>query len=180
MSTPLPVTPPAQTVQPALVDRLATASDRPAIARLLATAGNFDAEEQAVGLELVDNYLVHGQDGDYPTLVAEMNGEVVGYVTVGRTPFTVGTWHLYYIASDATHRRAGIGRTLCQAARRFAEARGGQRLVLETSSRELYGGTRAFYDAVGLVEESRIADYYSPGDAVVYYVWRWSGPIATL
>jgi ribosomal protein S18 acetylase RimI-like enzyme len=157
--------------------RLATAADRPAIDRLLRTAGNFNAEECQVALELVDTYLgegaTSGPDGDYPTLVCDLQGEVLGYATIGKTPFTQGTWHLYFIASDVTRRRMGIGRQLCEAIRGFAEVRGGRRLVLETSGRDLYEATRAFYAATGFSEEGRIADYYGPGDPVVYYLWRW-------
>jgi ribosomal protein S18 acetylase RimI-like enzyme len=157
--------------------RLAVAADRPAIDRLLREAGNFSPEECAVGLEIVDVYLgegpTAGETGDYPTVVAERAGAVVGYATFGHTPMTEGTWHLYFIAADATIRRAGIGRALCQKIREIATLHGGKRLVLETSGRELYGGTRAFYDATGFIAEGRIADYYSPGDPVVYYVWRW-------
>ena len=157
--------------------RLARASDRPAIDRLLREAGNFSAEECEVGLEIVDVFLgsgpTAGVSGDYPTVVAQRNGAVVGYATFGHTPMTEGTWHLYFIAADVRIRRAGIGGALCDAIREVAQARGGQRLVLETSGRELYGGTRAFYDATGFVEEGRIGDYYGVGDPVVYYVWRW-------
>lgn len=157
--------------------RLATAHDRQAIGRLLQEAGNFSDEECVIGLEIVDVYLGEGPTsgvrGDYPTVVAEREGRVVGYATFGHTPMTEGTWHLYFIASDVTIRRAGIGRVLCEAIREVARAQGGKRLVLETSGRELYGGTRAFYDATGFREEGRIEDYYGEGDPVIYYVWRW-------
>lgn len=157
--------------------RLAVPADRPAIEHLLRSAGNFNDEECDVALELVDVFFGHGPtagpEGDYPTLVAELDGRVLGYATIGKTPFTIGTWHLYFIASDVTRRRTGIGRTLCHAIRDFATARGGQRLVLETSGRDLYDATRAFYASAGFHEEGRIADYYSPGDPVVYYLWRW-------
>lgn len=156
--------------------RTAVAKDRFAIEHLLRTAGNFTDDECDVALELFDIYCgaaaTAGFEGDYPTLVCERDGRVVGYATVGKTPFTQGTWHLYFIASDSNIRRAGIGRDLCAAIADFARLRGGERLVLETSGRELYGGTRAFYDAVGFAEEGRIADYYAHGDPVVYFVWR--------
>ncbi len=160
-----------------LTMRLATVHDRAAIARLLSDAGNFSEEECAVGLEIADVFVgdgpTAGVHGDYPTIVAAREGAVVGYATFGHTPMTEGTWHLYFIATDVTIRRAGIGRALCEAMREIAENQGGKRLVLETSGRELYGGTRAFYDGIGFQEEGRIADYYAPGDPVVYYVWRW-------
>jgi len=157
--------------------RPALPSDRQAIANLLTFAGNFNEDEVQVGLELIDSFhapaATGGLEGDYPTLVAEMDRVLVGYATIGPTPFTVGTWHLYFIASDIQRRRAGIGRALCSAIKDFAKARGGHRLVLETSGRELYGGTRQFYHSTGFVEEGRIADYYAEGDPVVYFVWRW-------
>ena len=157
--------------------RLAQPDDRDILEELLSRVDNFDEEEQRVALELIDICLgdgpTAGPEGDYPTLVAELDGTICGYATIGRTPFTESTWHLYFIAADPQRRRAGIGRALCQACAEFVGTRGGQRIVLETAGREDYGGTRGFYLATGFREEGRIADYYRPGDDVVYYVWRW-------
>ena len=157
--------------------RLATDADLPALRELIARVEHFDDEEKQVTLELIEIFLgtgpTAGPEGDYPTLVAEVDGILIGYATLGRTPFTDSTWHLYFIATDPAQRRGGIGRALCQGCADFAAARQGRRLVLETAGRDDYGGTRGFYLALGFREEGRIADYYRPGDDVVYYVWRW-------
>jgi ribosomal protein S18 acetylase RimI-like enzyme len=157
--------------------RPAVPADRPALQRILATAGNFTPAEVDVGLELLDIFWQSppkgGLDGDYPSFVAQDDdGAVLGYVSVGQTPFTATTWHLYYIASDVQRRRSGVGRILVAAAREFVAGKGGKRLVLETAGKAEYETTRAFYQGTGWVEEARIADYYADGDAVVYFVLR--------
>jgi ribosomal protein S18 acetylase RimI-like enzyme len=51
---------------------------------------------------------------------------------------------------------------------KFAEEeiarRGGQMLLVETSSQETYGGTIQFYEKTGYVMVGKIKDYYKPDD----------------
>jgi hypothetical protein len=46
----------------------------------------------------------------------------------------------------------------------------GKRIYIETSSRDQYKTTRAFYEACGYRKEAVLRDFYSPGDDKVIYV----------
>jgi ribosomal protein S18 acetylase RimI-like enzyme len=83
----------------------------------------------------------------------------------------VGTFDLYWIvvATEWQGRGAG-GALLAEMERRIA---GRARLiVVETAGRPQYAPTRRFYEAYGYAVESRIVDYYAPGDDLVVYVKR--------
>jgi len=140
----------------------------------LVTCGAFSDEEVIVALEVLDDGLKGGLDGDYPHLVCEVDGAVQGYVAVGRTPMTDTTWHLYWICVHPSAQGQGAGQALQLAAERFVAEHGGQRLVLETSGRPDYARTRHFYQAAQYTECGRITDFYKPGDDCVTYVKRLS------
>jgi ribosomal protein S18 acetylase RimI-like enzyme len=48
--------------------------------------------------------------------------------------------------------------------------RGGRLLVIETSSQESYGDTRAFYERIGYTFAARLPDYYDEGDDKLIYL----------
>jgi ribosomal protein S18 acetylase RimI-like enzyme len=145
------------------------ATDRQAIEGILAESGAFSPEERAVALELVSESLQEGATGDYPHFVAEMDNEPAAYICLGRTPMTKSTWHLYWICVRPARQRCGIGRMLHDFAEQFVRARFGQRIVLETSGRPDYAGSRQFYLAIGYRPAGEIRDYYGPGDSCLYY-----------
>jgi ribosomal protein S18 acetylase RimI-like enzyme len=149
--------------------RQLTFDDRDAVARILEACGVFTGEEVRVALEVVDAGLSGGIDGDYPLFVVEMDGQVRGYVCVGKTPLTVSTWHLYWICVDPEVQGRGAGRALQSYAERFIRSRGGERLVLETSGQVSYERTRRFYIRAGYSEVSRIRDFYKPGDDCIVF-----------
>lgn len=77
---------------------------------------------------------------DVVVLVAEENGEVVGYTYAGvegrdymslRGPAGV----VYDIVVDPNHRRSGVGRALLQATLDFLKSHGAPRVVLSTATR---------------------------------------------
>ena len=52
--------------------------------------------------------------------------------------------------------------------------RGGQMLLVETSSQETYGGTIQFYEKSGYVMVGKIKEYYRPGDDKLIFVKKLS------
>jgi hypothetical protein len=54
-------------------------------------------------------------------------------------------------------------------------AQGGERLYIDTSGREKYAPTRAFYERNGFSCEARLTDFYAPGDDRVIYVKMLAG-----
>ena len=149
--------------------RQLVAEDRPAIQEMLQACGAFSQEEVRVALEVLDAGAAGGLDGDYPLFAAEVNGLVRGYVCVGMTPLTSGTWHLYWICVHPSAEAQGVGRALQAHAEAFVRSRGGERLVLETSGRADYARARRFYQRAGYQAVGRIADFYKAGDDCVVF-----------
>jgi len=106
---------------------------------------------------------------DYTLFVAELDGNLCGYACIGPTPFTLATWHLYWIAVHPKVQGRGVGRAIQAYVEQHVIASNGQRLVVETSGRPDYLRSRRFYEASGYSAAGRIADYYKPGDDCVFY-----------
>ncbi len=150
------------------------AADRSGVFRILENAGNFTPEEVGTALELIDEWLELGEHSGYLTYVLESQGEesaeVLGYVCFGPTPLTEATYDLYWIAVDKSKHRGGVGKRLLKFAEEEIARRGGQMLLVETSSQETYGGTVQFYEKTGYVLVGKIKDYYKPGDDKLIFV----------
>ncbi|MCU1273460.1 MAG: GCN5-related N-acetyltransferase [Bryobacterales bacterium] len=143
--------------------------DREAVRGLLLESPTFSEEEVRVALEVLDAGLAGGLEGDYPLFAVEIDACVCGYVCIGRTPMTQSTWHLYWICIHPRAQRRGIGQALETRIEQFIRARGGERIVLETSGRPDYAPARRFYEKAGYCVAGRIRDYYKPGDDCVFY-----------
>jgi ribosomal protein S18 acetylase RimI-like enzyme len=146
-------------------------ADRAPLERLIRATDAFLEDEVAVAMELIDLglELSAGKDHGYRFLVAEMDGEVVGYCCWGRTPCTQGTYDLYWVAVDARRQGHGVGRDLMRGAEAAARDEGGRQMFVETASKPSYAATRAFYDRIGYLEVARVPDFYAPGDDKVIY-----------
>jgi ribosomal protein S18 acetylase RimI-like enzyme len=141
------------------------ANDRAPIQQLLIQTGMFRPEEVEVALELVDVYLRDPRQKDYDFGVAETpGGEIAGYVCIGPTPLTIGTYDLYWIAVSPKYQRQGIGRRLLAYAEAQIARQKGRLIIIETSSQPKYADTRTFYRRVGYQLEARIKDFYQPND----------------
>ncbi len=138
--------------------------DRGAIQRIVESTGNFTPLETATALELVDEALARGESSGYLVYVLVDEGRTVGYVCIGPTPLTLGTWDLYWIAVERTGQGRGYGQRLLAYAEDEVHRRGGRLLLIETSSQESYGATIRFYERAGYRLEARIRNFYKPGD----------------
>ena len=151
------------------------ATDREGVIRILENAGNFTADEVAIALELVDEWIEMGEQSGYLTYVLESHidgDEVLGYVCFGPTPLTDSTYDLYWIAVDKSKHRGGVGKRLLKFVEEEMDRRGGKLLLIETSSQETYGGTIQFYERTGYEMVGKIADYYKPGDDKLIFAKR--------
>jgi ribosomal protein S18 acetylase RimI-like enzyme len=145
-------------------------ADRAPLETILVETGVFSTDEVGIALELIDVALDRREQKDYLiyTAVAD-DEEVVGYICIGPTPATHGTYDLYWIAVKPGVHGSGVGKALLGHAERLVRSWGGRLLVAETSSRGSYDGTRMFYQRTQFVEAARIKDYYSVGDDLVVY-----------
>ncbi len=132
---------------------------------ILERTGYFTAVEIGTALELVDDWLVRGDASGYLCFVASSGASSVdGYICVGPTPLTEGTYDLYWIAVDPAAQGRGTGRRLLAFAEGHVQGRGGRLLLIETSSQPLYAPTVRFYERCGYALLARIADFYRAGD----------------
>ena len=129
----------------AVIVRTATAADAEALAILNREEMGYDYTPEATAekLELLLN------DGKNGIFVAELDGQVVGYVHLNDYDllYMPPMKNIMGIAVSKDHRRQGIGRLLLEAAERWARESGaaGVRLV----SGETRVGAHAFYRALG-------------------------------
>jgi ribosomal protein S18 acetylase RimI-like enzyme len=141
--------------------------DRPRIAEIVASSGNFNNVEIKTALELVDEALKEGEKSGYIIVVLEDGKEppaVKGYACYGPTPLTQGVYDLYWIVVDPAFQGKGFGQRLLTYVERDVVKRAGRMLLIETSSLESYGATIRFYERSGYDLVARIKNFYRIGD----------------
>ncbi len=147
-------------------------SDLLPLRQILVATEVFTESEVACAMDLLETVLNDSQQRDYQVLVADLEGVVGGYVLFGPVPLTEGGYDLYWIAVDPDLHGKGVGRQLMKEVERRLRLAGARLLCLETSSQGHYARTRKFYQQAGYQEESRIRDFYRPGDDRITYVKR--------
>jgi ribosomal protein S18 acetylase RimI-like enzyme len=146
-----------------------TAGEAAAILSLAGAEPLFNPEEAAVVEELWQDYLEREDHNGYYFLSAVQDGELIGFACYGPTPMTRGTFDLYWIAVSSAWKGQGVGRELMAAVEKRVRAVDGRMLVLDTSGRPDYAGTRAFYERLGFQRTATIPDFYAAGDDLVIY-----------
>lgn len=140
-------------------------SDPAAIRALAAGTGFFRPDEVDVAVELVEEHLAKGPDSGYYFHFADINAGVpIGYVCYGPTPCTIGSFDLYWIVVGKDSQGNGLGLHLARMAEQSALGKGGRRMYVETSGKELYKPTQSFYLKAGYREAARLPDFYDVGD----------------
>lgn len=148
------------------------ADDLLELQRILNATEAFTTAEVEVAMELLEIVINQPQQSDYEVAVAEALGKVAGYVLFGPVPATMGNFDLYWIAVDPAAQGTGVGQRLLEHVEEEVRRRGGRMVCLETSSQGGYSRTRSFYEKAGYQLESRIRDFYKPGDDRLTYVKR--------
>jgi D-alanine-D-alanine ligase len=145
-------------------------ADRGAIAALVRATGFFNAEEEEVAMELVDDRLREGRASHYRFLVGEVGGNVAGYACWGPIAGTVAAADLYWIVVDPRFQGRQVGAALLTASEARMAAEGRTRVYVETSTRAQYVPTRGFYAARGYHLTAELADFYAPGDGKALFL----------
>jgi GNAT superfamily N-acetyltransferase len=144
--------------------------DKEPIERLLRATDVFSEEEIGVAIELVGIYLDDADQKDYELFsFVDETETVTGYVCVGPTPATQGTYDLYWIAVIPGEHGKGVGSQLLRFVEDHLKSKGGRMLIAETSSTPKYENTRTFYERKGFVQHARVKEYYKPGDDLIIY-----------
>jgi len=147
-----------------------TPSDRKEIRQVVESTGFFSEAEIEIAVELVEERLSKGLRSGYHFLFGELVNRIIGYTCYGPIPGAANRYDLYWIVVHHDFRRAGIGKSLMVKTEEAIEKQGGERIYIDTSSRDQYRTTRLFYRSCGYQEEAVLKDFYGPGDDKVIYV----------
>ncbi len=149
-----------------------TPAHAPEILALARAEPLFNPAEAEVVAELLGDYLDRPDHNGYFFLSAIEKGIVVGFACFGPTSMTESTFDLYWIAVSGDHRGSGIGRELMAEVEKRIRTADGRLLVLDTSGRPDYAGTRTFYERLGFQLTAVIPDFYSLGDDLNIFTLR--------
>ncbi len=145
-------------------------SDKEAIIEILNSTDNFLPHEISVAIELIDDRLKKGAISEYLFIFADITPCVAGYVCYGPITMTTGRFDIHWIAVRKEYQCRGIGSILLKEAEMDILKRGGKYVFVDTSSRDTYSGTRAFYRSHGYIEIARIPNYYADADDKVIFM----------
>ena len=151
---------------------ITSAAEAAAIRTLARSEPLFSTQEVEVVDELLDDYLQRADHHGYFFLSAWQDEALAGFACYGPTPMTDGTYDLYWIAVAPAWKGQGVGRALLAAVESDVRARGGHLLVLDTSGRPDYAGTRSFYEHLGFTQTATVPDFYATGDDLVIFTHR--------
>jgi ribosomal protein S18 acetylase RimI-like enzyme len=147
-------------------------TDAEAVKVIVTDTGFFSAEEVLVAIELVDETLSRGKASGYEFVFVDAPGEpgkLLGYTCYGLIPATESSFDLYWIAVSPDHQGQGLGAELMRESERLARAAGATQMYADTSGREQYAPTRAFYERMGYEKAAVLRDFFAQGDDKVIY-----------
>lgn len=129
------------------------------------STGFFHEDEIQIAGELALESIQKGQDvSGYHFVVCEYRSKIVGYTCYGEIPCTRARYDLYWIVVQQEMRGMKIGQKLMDVTQDRVKEKGGKKIYIETSSRDLYVGTRKFYDVCQYKVEAVFKDFYDDGD----------------
>jgi D-alanine-D-alanine ligase len=143
--------------------------DIKAILKFLDDTKFFRQEEMLIAEEVITDAALKGPGGHYKSYVLEQQGTAVGWVCWGPTPCTVGSFDIYWLGVAPACQGQGLGRKLMDFAEEQIRTGGGRLYIVETSGRESYLPTRAFYERIGYTIAAVVKDFYAPGDDKIIY-----------
>lgn len=146
-------------------------SDREYFPDILRSSGFFYEYEIEAACDFLEYRLEDGEEeSGVHYFIAEENGKALGFICFGFDTCTTYTYLLYWMAVHNDCRGKGIGKVLLQKFEEYVVEHGGKKICGETSGRDLYKPTRAFYEKNGYAMAAEIPDYYSKGDSRVTIV----------
>jgi ribosomal protein S18 acetylase RimI-like enzyme len=116
-------------------------------------------------------YFLHlaleGRSAESSAVVAERNGDVMGFALYGHVAGSVGAGRLHFISVTASARLNAIGVGLCNAAVASLGAGGARLVVAEVPDDPVLASGHALLARCGFVEAARVEDYYRDGVALM-------------
>ncbi|MBA4186535.1 MAG: N-acetyltransferase [Planctomycetaceae bacterium] len=156
--------------------RPVTDADTDALVELTAGTGFFKPLELDALREVLDDYHSTNHEQGHRAFAWEEGGRVLGYVYHAPTPMTDRSWHLYWIAVDASQQGRGLGGKLLAFVEQDIRELDGRLLIVETSTTEHYEPTRKFYLKYGYTAAASVPDFYADGDGMAIFTKHLSKP----
>ncbi|CAM2011450.1 GNAT family N-acetyltransferase [Acanthopleuribacter pedis] len=107
--------------------------------------------------------------------------DILGTTGFNAVEDTDRTYWLSWTYLDDDYQGKGYGRLMMEGLFDILQARSARKIFLTTSDYQdeedgdIYESARAFYVALGFVEELRHKDFYAPGETMIYYGYRFPG-----
>ncbi|MCE9564074.1 MAG: GNAT family N-acetyltransferase [Planctomycetes bacterium] len=155
--------------------RPVTDADTDALVLLTAGTGFFKPLELVALREVLDDFHSTNHEEGHRAFAWDENGCILGYVYHAPTPMTDRSWHLYWIAVDASQQGRGLGGKLLAFVEQDIRELGGRLLIIETSTTEHYEPTRKFYLKYGYTLAAAVPDFYADGDGMAVFTKRLIG-----
>ncbi|NUN09449.1 MAG: GNAT family N-acetyltransferase [Ignavibacteriaceae bacterium] len=143
-------------------------SDREQILDMLKRIEQFNRDDVSIAMELIDIAVSLPSQRDYNIFVCEEE-RILGYHCTGRRPLTDGVYDLYWIVADPSAGKKGIGTLLLNHAEEFVKSENGRLILAETSSRDIYAGTRNFYLKNNYELLAEIKHFYTVGESLMVF-----------
>jgi len=145
------------------------AEDLKQIPAMASATGFFSPAEIEIAFELAEEKFQKKEDSSYRFLFADKERETLGFSCFGLIPCTLSSYDLYWIVVSPEAQGTGIGTYLIGETERRIASLGGTRVYVDTSGREQYRTTRAFYESRGYRQAAVLEDFYGPSDAKIIY-----------
>lgn len=142
------------------------------IREIVESTNFFYDHEVEIAVELIVERLVKGESTGYHFVFAEVDGLTAAYACYGHIEMTKSCFDLYWLVTHNDFRGKGIGKKLLEETYKEAKKMGCTIIIAETSGREHYAPTQAFYISAGYTLEATIRDYYDKGDDKLIYIKR--------
>ncbi len=145
-------------------------SDIMSVTQILKSTGFFKPHEIDVAIELVEDRLKNGVGCGYQFYFLEIEGRTVAYGCYGEIPCTIKNYDLYWLAVDNNYRYKGLGGLLLEKIEADIKLHAGRGIYIETSNKEQYTPTIAFYERCNYQQIAVFKDFYDIDDnKAVYY-----------
>ncbi len=110
---------------------------------------------------------LEGRTAESRGIVADRDGEMLGFALYGDVAGAVGTGRIHFIGVTASSRLNAVGVSLCDAAVDDLAACGARIVVAELPDDPLLVSGRALFARCGFTEVGRVPDYYRDGIALI-------------
>jgi len=145
-------------------------SDIMSVTQILKSTGFFKPYEIDVAIELIEERLKNGVGCGYQFYFLEIEGRTVAYGCYGEIPCTIKNYDLYWLAVDNNFRGNGLGGLLLEKIEADIKSHAGRGIYIETSNKEQYTPTIAFYKKCKYEQVAIFKDFYDIDDnKAVYY-----------